>query len=179
MNATERRLLLAAVLAWAPLAAAACAGAGDEPEQVTTPVALLPAASPTVVARRAPTATPTVDPVANPLHPIELDALPGVPVPIGARPITTIPATAEADARVDFALPADTSVEDMTAWFREQMAEHGWEEGEEREDALVFLHGEQLSARHASEGLERSAMVLFDTLSEEADFSVLAEAAKP
>lgn len=179
MNAIDCRPMLAVVLVGAGLLLSACGGEPTETDAPTTPVAQAPVLDPTPVKRREPTATATVDPAANPLFPIEVDALPGIPVPIGARTIDVIEATEDTDARVDFALPEGTTIQEMTAWFREQMPEHGWEESEERDGAVVFLHGEQLSARHASQGLERTAMVLFDTLSEEADFSVLAEAAKP
>lgn len=179
MNVKHRRpAVTAAVLAGFGLLAAACGG-GKEPVAPATPVAEGPTATATVMRRREPTPTPTVDPAANPLFPIELDALPGIAVPIGARAVEVIEATEDADARVDFELPPDTTVEEMTAWFREQMPEHGWEESEERDGALVFLHDDEISARYASEGLKRTATVLFDTLSDDADFSVLAEAAKP
>lgn len=176
MNAFPRRPLAAVALACAGLLAAAC---GPQEPPPATPVAEAPAAAPTAVRRRLPTPTPTVDPAADPLFPIEIEALPGVPVPIGARAVEIVTATAESDARVDFALPEGTSAEEITAWFREQMPELGWEESEERDGAVIFLHTEQLSARHADQGIERTAMVLFDTLSDEADFTVLAEAAKP
>lgn len=176
MIAFDRRQIRAAALACAGLMLAACSRPEPPP---ATPVAEAPAAEPTAVRRRLPTATPTLDPAADPLAPVELEALPGVPVPIGARAVEVVSATAETDARVDFALPEGTTAEEMTAWFREQMPEMGWEESEERDGAVIFLHTEQLSARHAGEGVERTAMVLFDTLSDEADFTVLAEAAKP
>jgi len=176
MNAFERRPLRAVALAGLGLLAAACSRPEDVP---ATPVAEAPAAEPTAIRRLEPTPTPTLDPAADPLAPIELEALPGVPVPIGARVVEVVTATAESDARVDFALPEGTTTEAMTAWFRERMPEMGWEESDERDGAVIFLHTEQLSARHAGEGIERTAMVLFDTLSDEADFTVLAEAAKP
>lgn len=179
MNATDRRPVLAAFLAGIGLMTSACRGGQVEPTAMPTSVAEGPTATATVVRRRLPTPTPTVDPAANPLFPIELDALPGIVVPIGARVVETIEATDDADARIDFALPPDTTIDDMTAWFREQMPEQGWEESEERDGALVFLHDDQISERYASEGLKRTALILFDTLSDDVDFSVLAEAAKP
>jgi len=182
MSATPRRLALAALLAGTGLLAVGCRAepdADDAPPADATEAVAAPPSTPTAVRRRLPTPTPTVDPAEQPLYPSEHDALPGIPVPLGARVVEVVAATEDADARVDFALPDDVTEDDVTAWFREQMPEHGWAESEERDGAVVFLHTEELSARHADEGLERTAMVLFETLSEEADFSVLAEAAKP
>lgn len=135
-----------------------------------------PTAAPTVVERIPPTATPTVDPAAEPFHPIESAELPGVPVPIGAELVDFSPASETTDARADFAMPEATD-EEIAAWFLEWMPEHGWDAGEERDGGgLVFLHGEQLSERFATQGLERTATLVLETLDDGIDFSLLVEA---
>ena len=133
--------------------------------------------APTVVARAEPTASPTVDPEADPFYPLVGDELPDVPVPIGAERVEFIEATENSDARADYTM-ADVDDETIAAWFLEQMPEHGWDEGEERTGGgLVFLHEDQISERYASEGLKRTATVIFDTLEDDVDFSLLVEAA--
>ena len=180
MKPTERRTAGAALLALAGLVLAGCQPEPRATDAATAIAEAEPARStPTVVARRAPTPTPTVDPAAEPLFPVEIASLPDIPVPLAARAVEVVSATADTDVRVDFALPDDVDVDEVMAWYSEQMPLHGWDEGEERQGGLVFLNKTQLSARYAGEGLKRTATILFDTLSDDVDFSVLAEAAKP
>ncbi len=150
----------------------------DEATSLETPAgAGTPEAAPTIVVRLEPSATPTVDPKADPFFAIEIEELTGVPVPIGAELIEFVPATDVGDARADFSMP-EVEDEQIEAWFLEWMPEHGWDEGDERDGGgLVFLHTEEVSARYSSEGLKRTATVILDTLDDEIDFSLLVEAA--
>jgi len=168
------------------LAAAGCTGApgdGDQDSESTvtdaeifTPDAAdagLAMAEPTVVPRRA---TPTLDPAEAPLHPILTDELPDVPVPLGARRDEFEAATEETDALAHFEIDGVDQGE-LEAWFREHMAEHGWREDESAAaGGLVFEHESQQSARFASEGLPRTASVIFETLDEDHDFTLIVEA---
>ena len=135
-----------------------------------------PTAEPTIVRRIEPTPTPTVDPKAEPFYAVMSEELEGVPVPIGADLVEFVEATDDGDARADYVMQ-DTDDDAIAAWFLEQMPEHGWDEGDERDGGgLVFLHGEQLSGRYASEGLKRTATVILDTFDDNVDFSLLVEA---
>ena len=107
-------LLLAAPLA---LGLSACREPEPTPEPTAEPTAV---ASPTIVARVEPTPTPTVDPAEQPLYPGERDEVPGVPFPIGARIVELVPATADADLRMQLALD-DFDQEVVYDWYREQM----------------------------------------------------------
>lgn len=95
-------------------------------------------------------------------------------MPAGARRVRFTPASAESDASADFVLP-DVANAALAEWFGTQMPKHGWDKGEDLGGALLFLHRTQLSARHASEGLKRTATVLFDP-ENGGDFTMIVEA---
>jgi hypothetical protein len=120
-------------------------------------------AQPTVVLRTGPTATPTVDPESEPLAPVESDRLPGVVIPAGAFLIEHSEASGEQDAVATFVIRG-VDADELYDWFAEHMTAAGWDEPEDRDGTLIFLHGEQLSARFADEGLQRTATVFFESL---------------
>jgi hypothetical protein len=174
-----RALLVVALSLVAGLALAACgpggagapaSGPGGDP--AAAGAAATAVITPTVVARRPVTPTP------DPLSAVPAADLPGVVVPAGATRTAFTAASAEADANADYTMPG-TDTEALTAWFRTEMAKAGWKEDEERDGALIFLHGEQVSARYADEGLKRTCTVFFDAGSAPeggTSFSIVAEA---
>jgi len=182
-------LLLGFSLPWL----AACGSGSDgEPLAVEAPTsaesstieatqAVTETLPPTVVQRREPPPTATIDPSEQPLAPVTVDVLPGIVVPAAALLVDSEPATSDQDARADFTM-ADTDVDTLVEWFREQLALADWTLAEERDGALVFLHVDDLSARFAEEGLKRTASVFFDTLDDvednEVSFTIVAEAPK-
>lgn len=185
MPSHPRRRGLAAALATPAAALAlllslgltACGGqepAEIEPTPEETVVAEAPSATPTTVERREPTPTPTPD---DPWYAVEADGLPGVPVPQGAELVGELsPADEDRDARADYALGEDMTLDELYEWYLETMPEWDWDEGEDKDGGLVFLHQEQLSARYAAEGLSRTATVIFEAIVDGADFSLLVEA---
>jgi len=150
-------------------------GGGEPPAPdvgaTPTPAGLVAGA--TVVARTARTATPT--PV-DPLSPVPSQAIDGVVVPSSAELVDSTPATDDTDARVDYRIDG-VETDELQAWFTKHMPALGWDEPEARDDALVFLHTRDLSARHAGLGQKRTAMVVFD-LEDGVDFTLLVEAPK-
>lgn len=145
----------------------------EEPAEETV-VAEAPSATPTAVERREPTPTPTPD---DPWYAVEAEGLPGVPVPQGAELVGELsPADEDRDARADYALSEDMTLDELYEWYLETMPEWDWDEGEDKDGGLVFLHQEQLSARYAAEGLSRTATVIFEAIVDGADFSLLVEA---
>jgi hypothetical protein len=122
-------------------------------------------ARPTIIARRGPTATPTVDPAAQPLAPVESGQLPGVVIPAGAFLIDFDEPYEDQDAVATYVINGVDS-EELYGWFLEHMVGAGWGEPEERDGTLIFLHSSELSARFADDDLERTATVFFDSLEE-------------
>lgn len=187
MSGSTRIRLTNALIALA-LLGSACGNGDDEaelvaerPDEATPPATqsddVAPVAEPTIIQRLEPTATPTIDPQAEPFHPVVSDELAGVPVPIGAEMVEFFPASEVGDARADYSMPG-VDDDEIGAWFIEWMPEHGWDDGDERDGGgLVFLHTEEISDRYASEGLKRTATVILDTLNDNIDFSLLVEAA--
>ncbi len=159
------------------LGLSACRNADEAAETPTAePTALtaLAVASPTIIARSEPTATPTIDPADQPLYPVESAEIAGVPVPLAATVVEHVAGTADTDARLELAMP-DYDEQTIYDWYSEQMPLFGWSDVEDRDGSLVFLHDEQLSDRFADEGLKRTATVLFFTLNDEASWTMIVE----
>ncbi len=135
--------------------------------------------SPTAVVRREPTATPTPEP--DPLAPVDSVVVPGIPVPYAAQLVVSDSGQGPAgegksgtDSLAEY-LVADTDAAGLRAWFLDQMPAAGWDEGEERDDTLVFRHLEQRSARADADEPMRTATIFFE-IREGVSFSILAEA---
>lgn len=174
----DRRLIVALCLvAVLPAGCRPASGPGRQAVAGATAAATTAAApegTPTIVRRARPTASPTA---VDPLAPVAVKELPGIVVPAGATLVRFSPATPDADASADFRLAgADGAA--LGAWFQDQLPALGWERGDDLDGALLFLHGSQLSARHAGEGLKRSATILFAP-GEEIDFTLIVEAPMP
>lgn len=164
----------------ASLAIAACAPGGEQAPAADDPADVSGAAGPTATSIVTPTVIVRVPvtPTPDPLSPIAAPDLPEVVVPAGASRTAFSPADETADANAEYTMPG-LDTEALTAWFRAEMTKAGWTEDEERDGALIFLHGKQLSARYAGEGLKRTCTVFFDTGTAPeggAAFSVVAEA---
>jgi hypothetical protein len=173
------RILLAATVA---AAVVGCSGReepvapaeGPEPTTEAEATEAAPAA-PTVVERDDPVPTATPEAPTDPLSPVGSKPLPGVVVPAGATLVRFSPATADTDARADYAME-DADAEALAAWFLEELPQAGWGTGRDSDGALIFLHRDELSARHADEGLKRTLTVFLDSV-DDADFSLVVEAA--
>ena len=138
--------------------------------------------APTRIARQAPPPTATVDPEREPLAPVPVDGVPGIVAPAGAELVEQHEATDDNDASADFVISGFDS-DELSAWFEERWPVAGWVYRDERDGALFFEHGKDLSARFASEGLKRTASVYFDTVEDLEDgqtgFSIVVEAPLP
>ena len=158
-----------------PLAACGGDAPAEAPGTATEAAVAQQAVTPTVVARQLPTATPTVDPAADPWFAVPDGDLPDVPMPIGARRVAFAPATDTLDAAAEYAI--DGFDEDkVVAWYTEQMRAFGWGLEREEDGTYTFLHTTDRSERFADEGLKRSATLLLSGSSDEADWTVIVEA---
>jgi|GEM_PF-6891889 hypothetical protein len=119
---------------------------------------------PTIVGRLVPTETPTPDPADDPLYPIMTERLPGVPLPAAAVLVSYDQPSEESDIAATYVIEGVTGNE-LTDWFKENMVQAGWEEPEERDGALIFLHTTERSARFEDEDdNQRTATVFVDSL---------------
>lgn len=168
----------AAVLCGNALALAACGG-GDAPSPAdATEVAVGGApVTPTVVARLLPTATPTVDPAADPWFAVADADLTDVPVPIGAKRVAFEAATADQDAAAEYAID-DYDADKLADWYKEHMPAFGWGLDSEEDGSYVFLHTTEKSDRFADKGLKRTATLLLSGSTDEADWTLLVESPK-
>lgn len=153
---------------------AACGGSPDAPAEGGPASDATRVPPPTIVARIPRTPTPTA---IDPLAPVPSRAIDGIVVPAGAELVDSTAATDDTDARADYRID-DVEAGDLSDWFATHLQDAGWEAPDDRDGALVFIHSEQLSARHATVGQKRTATVFFG-LEEGADFTLLVEAAKP
>jgi len=136
------------------------------------------ALTPTVIARRAPPPTATVDAAKEPMAPVAVEGLPGIVVPAAARLVRLDEGSSTEDALGAFGM-SDTDGDELAAWFEEQLGAEGWVLEGERDGALLFEHSADTSARFAEEGLKRSATVFFDVAEElkegETGFTIVVE----
>jgi hypothetical protein len=162
------------------LFAAACGGDAQPAQegeilQAVSPVALT--ATSTAVARREPSSTPT--PLPDPMSPVNSRHVPGVVVPFSAQ-LTLMDADqgaepeAGTDLLVEYLIP-EGDADTLRAWFREHMAAGGWDEGEDRDGALMFRHTTEHSLRGDEDEPMRTVTIFFG-LSDGATISILAEA---
>jgi hypothetical protein len=163
----------------AALTAAACSRGGSPPPQdgaVLRSVSPVPSEPErTAVPRRAPAATPTPEP--DPLSPVESAVVPGVPVPYAAQLVlldTGQEGASGSDWLAEYLVP-DAADDELRDWFLRQMPEFGWDEGEDRDGALLFRHTSEPSAREG-EGAYRAATIVFARRGG-VSFSILAEPA--
>lgn len=174
------RQLIAALSAGAALGLiaplAACGGEAPAVDTTATEAAVEGVSvTPTLVARREPTATPTVDPAADPWFAVPDADLPDVPMPIGARRVAFAPATDTLDAAAEYAIDGFDGAE-VVAWYTEHMRAFGWGLEREEDGTYTFLHTTDRSERFADEGLKRSATLLLSGSTDEADWTVIVEA---
>jgi hypothetical protein len=180
-SVASRATRTAATAAVAACLFAAACGGQDQPTpegevlQAVTPVASTPTS--TVIARREPSATPT--PLPDPMSPVDSSHVPGVVVPYSAQ-LALLDAAqgtepeAGTDLLVEYLIPeADADV--LRAWFREHMPAAGWDEGEERDGALLFRHTTERSQRGDEDEPMRTVTIFFG-VSDAATISILAEA---
>jgi hypothetical protein len=170
------------------LAAALSAACGGEPPaaddqavvEMVSPVPAEPSA--TAIVRREPTVTPTPEP--DPMSVVFTDLLPGVPIPYSAQLVLSDighegagegTESAGIDTLVEYSV-SDADAATLREWFLEHMPAAGWDEGEERDGALLFRHLEERAARASGEDPMRTATIFFD-LRDGVSFSVLAELA--
>jgi hypothetical protein len=149
------------------------------PVEMTTPRT----PTPTLVASREPSATPTPEP--DPMFPVESRVIPGVLVPYSAELVVfSTPrlgrdsegVRAVADARADYFVP-DADADALRDWFLENLPSAGWGEGEERDGTLFFLHTVEGSLREPGDEDDeghRSATVFFDR-GDGVSFTIIAE----
>lgn len=158
---------------------AACGGKGQEGDSAENEATAAPAteaAPPTAVVRQEPTPTATVDPAAEPLAPVASEALPGIVVPAAATLVELVEPTEDRDGRADYAIE-DVDEEALYEWFVTELPKLDWDEPEDRDGSLIFLHRTELSRRFAELGQKRTATIVFG-LVDGAAFSILAEAPK-
>jgi hypothetical protein len=175
-----------AVVVAAALAAGA-AGCGGEstaspPGDVIEAVSPVPAEPTTTpVPRREPSATPTPEP--DPMAPVSSSHVPGVVIPysaevalVDAEQTGSDPAAAS-DLLVEYLIP-DADDDALRAWFTEHMPAAGWDEGEDRDGALIFRHRTERSQRGDPDEPMRVVTIFFG-LSDGASVSIVAEPPPP
>lgn len=166
-----------ALLGGNAVALAACGGNAPSPADATEVAVGSAPVTPTVVARLLPTATPTVDPAADPWFAVADPDLADVPVPIGAKRVAFEAATADLDAAAEYAME-DYDPDKIVDWYKEHMPAFGWGLDGEEDGSYVFLHTTEKSDRFADKGLKRTATLLLSGSTDEADWTLLVESPK-